>query len=603
MNEVKNPKRPLVYYSIIALLAILIFNIFATPALFATQVKEVDYGTFMKMTEDGDIGLVEVDSNEIVFTDKAKENYYKTGVMDDPNLTERLYKSGAEFSSEIVQQASPLLSFFLTWVLPILLFVWIGDIMSKKLMKQAGGPNSLMFNLGGSNAKVYVKSADGIKFDDVAGEEEAKENLAEIVEYLHDPAKYKEIGANMPKGVLLVGPPGTGKTMLAKAVAGEANVPFFSMSGSEFVEMFVGMGASKVRDLFRQAKEKAPCIVFIDEIDAIGKKRQGNMSGNDEREQTLNQLLTEMDGFEGNNGVIILAATNQPDSLDPALTRPGRFDRRVPVELPDLKGREEILKVHAKKIRLAEEVDFNKIARMASGASGAELANIVNEAALRAVRNGRKFVTQSDLEESIEVVIAGYQKKNAILTDHEKHIVAYHEIGHALVAAMQTHSAPVQKITIVPRTSGALGYTMQVEEGNHYLMSKEEIENKIATLTGGRAAEKLVFGSITTGASNDIEQATKLARAMITRYGMSDEFDMVALETVTNQYLGGDTSLACSADTQREIDREVVELVKKQHEKAEKILSDNREKLDELAKYLYEKETITGEEFMNIINK
>ncbi len=603
MNEVKNPKRPLVYYSIIALLAILIFNIFATPALFATQVKEVDYGTFMRMTEDGDIGLVEVDSNEIVFTDKAKENYYKTGVMDDPNLTERLYKSGAEFSSEIVQQASPLLSFFLTWVLPILLFVWIGDIMSKKLMKQAGGPNSLMFNMGGSNAKVYVKSADGIKFDDVAGEEEAKENLAEIVEYLHDPAKYKEIGANMPKGVLLVGPPGTGKTMLAKAVAGEANVPFFSMSGSEFVEMFVGMGASKVRDLFRQAKEKAPCIVFIDEIDAIGKKRQGNMSGNDEREQTLNQLLTEMDGFEGNNGVIILAATNQPDSLDPALTRPGRFDRRVPVELPDLKGREEILKVHAKKIRLAEEVDFNKIARMASGASGAELANIVNEAALRAVRNGRKFVTQSDLEESIEVVIAGYQKKNAILTDHEKHIVAYHEIGHALVAAMQTHSAPVQKITIVPRTSGALGYTMQVEEGNHYLMSKEEIENKIATLTGGRAAEKLVFDSITTGASNDIEQATKLARAMITRYGMSDEFDMVALETVTNQYLGGDTSLACSADTQREIDREVVELVKKQHEKAEKILSDNREKLDELAKYLYEKETITGEEFMNILNK
>ena len=603
MNEVKNPKRPLVYYSIIALLAILIFNIFATPALFATQVKEVDYGTFMKMTEDGDIGLVEVDSNEIVFTDKAKENYYKTGVMDDPNLTERLYKSGAEFSSEIVQQASPLLSFFLTWVLPILLFVWIGDIMSKKLMKQAGGPNSLMFNMGGSNAKVYVKSADGIKFDDVAGEEEAKENLAEIVEYLHDPAKYKEIGANMPKGVLLVGPPGTGKTMLAKAVAGEANVPFFSMSGSEFVEMFVGMGASKVRDLFRQAKEKAPCIVFIDEIDAIGKKRQGNMSGNDEREQTLNQLLTEMDGFEGNNGVIILAATNQPDSLDPALTRPGRFDRRVPVELPDLKGREEILKVHAKKIRLAEEVDFNKIARMASGASGAELANIVNEAALRAVRNGRKFVTQSDLEESIEVVIAGYQKKNAILTDHEKHIVAYHEIGHALVAAMQTHSAPVQKITIVPRTSGALGYTMQVEEGNHYLMSKEEIENKIATLTGGRAAEKLVFDSITTGASHDIEQATKLARAMITRYGMSDEFDMVALETVTNQYLGGDTSLACSADTQREIDREVVELVKKQHEKAEKILSYNREKLDELAKYLYEKETITGEEFMNILNK
>ena len=603
MNEVKTPKRPLVYYSIIALLAILIFNIFATPALFATQVKEVDYGTFMKMTEDGDIGLVEVDSNEIVFTDKAKENYYKTGVMDDPNLTERLYKSGAEFSSEIVQQASPLLSFFLTWVLPILLFVWIGDIMSKKLMQQAGGPNSLMFNMGGSNAKVYVKSADGIKFDDVAGEEEAKENLAEIVEYLHDPAKYKEIGANMPKGVLLVGPPGTGKTMLAKAVAGEANVPFFSMSGSEFVEMFVGMGASKVRDLFRQAKEKAPCIVFIDEIDAIGKKRQGNMSGNDEREQTLNQLLTEMDGFEGNNGVIILAATNQPDSLDPALTRPGRFDRRVPVELPDLKGREEILKVHAKKIRLAEEVDFNKIARMASGASGAELANIVNEAALRAVRNGRKFVTQSDLEESIEVVIAGYQKKNAILTDHEKHIVAYHEIGHALVAAMQTHSAPVQKITIVPRTSGALGYTMQVDDGDHYLMTREELTNKIATLTGGRAAEELVFGSVTTGASNDIEQATKIARAMLTQYGMSDEFDMVALETVTNQYLGGDSSLACSAKTQDEIDGLVVKLIKEQHKKARDILSENRKKLDELAKFLYGRETITGEEFMEILNK
>ena len=602
MNEVKNPKRPLVYYSIIALLAILIFNIFATPALFATQVKEVDYGTFMKMTEDGDIGLVEVDSNEIVFTDKAKENYYKTGVMDDPNLTERLYKSGAEFSSEIVQQASPLLS-FLTWVLPILLFVWIGDIMSKKLMKQAGGPNSLIFNMGGSNAKVYVKSADGIKFDDVAGEEEAKENLAEIVEYLHDPAKYKEIGANMPKGVLLVGPPGTGKTMLAKAVAGEANVPFFSMSGSEFVEMFVGMGASKVRDLFRQAKEKAPCIVFIDEIDAIGKKRQGNMSGNDEREQTLNQLLTEMDGFEGNNGVIILAATNQPDSLDPALTRPGRFDRRVPVELPDLKGREEILKVHAKKIRLAEEVDFDKIARMASGASGAELANIVNEAALRAVRNGRKFVTQSDLEESIEVVIAGYQKKNAILTDAEKRIVAYHEIGHALVAAKQTHSAPVQKITIIPRTSGALGYTMQVEEGNHYLMNKEELENKIATFTGGRAAEELVFGSITTGASNDIEQATKLARAMLTRYGMSPDFDMVALETVNNQYLGGDTSLACSADTQAKIDALVIELVRRQHEKALNILKENRAKLDELAEFLYSRETITGEEFMEILNK
>ena len=603
MNEVKNPKKPLVYYAVIVLLALLVFNIFATPAIFATQVKEVDYGTFMKMTDEGNIGLVEIDSSEIVFTDKDQKDYFKTGVMNDPGLTERLYKSGAQFSSEIVTQASPLLTFFLTWVLPILLFVWIGDVMGKKLMKSAGGPNSLMFNMGGSNAKIYVKSADGIKFDDVAGEEEAKDNLAEIVEYLHNPDKYREIGASMPKGVLLVGPPGTGKTMLAKAVAGEANVPFFSMSGSEFVEMFVGMGASKVRDLFRQAKEKAPCIVFIDEIDAIGKKRQGNMSGNDEREQTLNQLLTEMDGFEGNNGVIILAATNQPDSLDPALTRPGRFDRRVPVELPDLKGREEILKVHAKKVKLGEDIDFNKIARMASGASGAELANIVNEAALRAVRNDRKFVMQSDLEESIEVVIAGYQKKNAILTDHEKHIVAYHEIGHALVAAMQTHSAPVQKITIVPRTSGALGYTMQVEEGNHYLMSKEEIENKIATLTGGRAAESLVFGSITTGASNDIEQATKLARAMITRYGMSDEFDMVALETVNNQYLGDDTSLACSAETQREIDRKVVELVKTQHKKADKILADNRAKLDELAKYLYERETITGEEFMNILNK
>ena len=602
MNEVKNPKRPLVYYSIIALLAILIFNIFATPALFATQVKEVDYGTFMKMTEDGDIGLVEVDSNEIVFTDKAKENYYKTGVMDDPNLTERLYKSGAEFSSEIVQQASPLLS-FLTWVLPILLFVWIGDIMSKKLMKQAGGPNSLIFNMGGSNAKVYVKSADGIKFDDVAGEEEAKENLAEIVEYLHDPAKYKEIGANMPKGVLLVGPPGTGKTMLAKAVAGEANVPFFSMSGSEFVEMFVGMGASKVRDLFRQAKEKAPCIVFIDEIDAIGKKRQGNMSGNDEREQTLNQLLTEMDGFEGNTGVIILAATNRPESLDPALTRPGRFDRRVPVELPDLAGREAILKVHAKKIKTAEDVSFHTIARMAAGASGAELANIVNEAALRAVRNGRVIVTEADLEESIEVVIAGYQKKSAVLSDQEKRVVAYHEIGHALVAALQTHSAPVQKITIIPRTSGALGYTMQVDTGDKYLMSKQEIENKIATLTGGRAAEEVAFGEITTGASNDIEQATKLARAMIARYGMSDEFDMVAMETVTNQYLGGDTSLACASDTQKRIDEKVVELVKAQHEKARKLLTDNRAKLDKLAQYLYEKETITGEEFMHILKE
>ena len=600
MKEIKNPKRPLVYYAVVAMLAVLLFNLLAVPAMANAAVKEVDYGTFMDMTENGDIGKVEIESNQIIFTDKSGQSFYKTGLMDDPDRTERLYKAGAEFSSEIVEQTSPLLSFVLTWVLPILIFVWIGDIMNKKMMN--GGPNSLMFNMGGSSAKVYVKSADGIRFDDVAGEEEAKENLTEIVEYLHNPEKYREVGANMPKGVLLVGPPGTGKTMLAKAVAGEANVPFFSMSGSEFVEMFVGMGASKVRDLFKQAKEKAPCIVFIDEIDAIGKKRQGNVMGNDEREQTLNQLLTEMDGFEGNNGVIILAATNQPDALDPALTRPGRFDRRVPVELPDLKGREEILKVHAKKIKLADNVDFNKIARMASGASGAELANIVNEAALRAVRNGRKIVEEADLEESIEVVIAGYQKKNAILTDHEKHIVAYHEIGHALVAAKQTNSAPVQKITIVPRTSGALGYTMQVDEGNHYLMTKDELINKIATLTGGRAAEELIFGSITTGASNDIEQATKLARAMITRYGMSEEFDMVALETVTNQYLGGDASLACSADTQREIDRKVVELVKSQHEKALKILTDNREKLDELAKYLYEKETITGEEFMSILN-
>ncbi|MDY3860249.1 MAG: ATP-dependent zinc metalloprotease FtsH [Candidatus Limivicinus sp.] len=599
MKEIKNPKRPLVYYSVIVLLVIIAFNLIAVPAMANAQVKEVDYGTFMSMTDKGDIGKVQVESNQIIFTDKANQNFYKTGVMYDPDLVARLHDAGATFSSEIVEQTSPLLSFFLTWILPILVFVWIGDIMSKKMMK--GGPNSLAFNMGGSSAKVYVKSADGIKFDDVAGEEEAKENLSEIVEYLHDPERYREIGANMPKGVLLVGPPGTGKTMLAKAVAGEANVPFFSMSGSEFVEMFVGMGASKVRDLFKQAKEKAPCIVFIDEIDAIGKKRQGNMYGNDEREQTLNQLLTEMDGFEGNNGVIILAATNQPESLDPALTRPGRFDRRVPVELPDLKGREDILKVHARKIRLADNVDFNKIARMASGASGAELANIVNEAALRAVRNNRKIVEEADLEESIEIVIAGYQKKNAILTDHEKHIVAYHEIGHALVAAKQTNSAPVQKITIVPRTSGALGYTMQVDEGNHYLMTREEIENKIATLTGGRAAEELAFNSVTTGASNDIEQATKLARAMITRYGMSDEFDMVALETVTNQYLGGDTSLACSADTQREIDRKVVELVKTQHDKAIKILTENRAKLDELAKYLYEKETITGEEFMKVL--
>ena len=601
MNEIKNPKRPLVYYAVVAMLAVLLFNLLAVPAMANAAVKEVDYGTFMDMTEKGDIGKVEIETNQIIFTDKSGQSFYKTGLMDDPDRTERLYKAGAEFSSEIVEQTSPLLSFVLTWVLPILIFVWIGDVMSKKMMN--GGPNSLMFNMGGSSAKVYVKSADGIRFDDVAGEEEAKENLTEIVEYLHNPEKYREVGANMPKGVLLVGPPGTGKTMLAKAVAGEANVPFFSMSGSEFVEMFVGMGASKVRDLFKQAKEKAPCIVFIDEIDAIGQKRSGGQyGGNDEREQTLNQLLTEMDGFESNNGVIILAATNRPESLDPALTRPGRFDRRVPVELPDLKGREEILKVHAKKIKVAEDVDFNKIARMASGASGAELANIVNEAALRAVRNGRKIVEEADLEESIEVVIAGYQKKNAILTDHEKHIVAYHEIGHALVAAKQTNSAPVQKITIVPRTSGALGYTMQVDEGNHYLMTKDELINKIATLTGGRAAEELIFGSITTGASNDIEQATKLARAMITRYGMSEEFDMVALETVTNQYLGGDTSLACSADTQREIDRKVVELVKSQHEKALKILTDNREKLDELAKHLYEKETITGEEFMSILN-
>lgn len=600
MKEIKNPKRPLVYYAVVAMLAVLLFNLLAVPAMANAAVKEVDYGTFMDMTEKGDIGKVEIESNQIIFTDKSGQNFYKTGLMDDPDRTERLYKAGAEFSSEIVEQTSPLLSFVLTWVLPILIFVWIGDVMSKKMMN--GGPNSLMFNMGGSSAKVYVKSADGIRFDDVAGEEEAKENLTEIVEYLHNPEKYREVGANMPKGVLLVGPPGTGKTMLAKAVAGEANVPFFSMSGSEFVEMFVGMGASKVRDLFRQAKEKAPCIVFIDEIDAIGKKRDGNMGGNDEREQTLNQLLTEMDGFEGNTGVIILAATNRPESLDPALTRPGRFDRRVPVELPDLSGREAILKVHAKKIKVSDNVDFNKIARMASGASGAELANIVNEAALRAVRDGRAYATQADLEESIEVVIAGYQKKNAILTDKEKWTVAYHEIGHALVAAKQTNSAPVQKITIIPRTSGALGYTMQVEEGTHYLMNKEEIENKIATLTGGRAAEEVVFDCVTTGASNDIEQATKLARAMITRYGMSDEFDMVALETVTNQYLGGDASLACSADTQAQIDRKVVELVKKQHEKAAKILKDNRAKLDELAKYLYDKETITGEEFMSILN-
>ena len=603
MQEVKKPRKPLIFYYTIALVVLLLFNLLAMPYINAYQVKEVDYGTFMSMTEEQNVGKVEVMDNQIVFTDKAEENIYKTGRMDDPQMVDRLYNSGAEFASEIVEETSPLLTILLYWVLPLVLFIALGQFMSKKLMdKASGGPNSMMFNMGKSNAKVYVKSSDGIRFSDVAGVDEAKENLTEIVDYLHNPEKYRQIGASMPKGVLLVGPPGTGKTMLAKAVAGEANVPFFSMSGSEFVEMFVGMGASKVRDLFKQAKEKAPCIVFIDEIDAIGKKRDGQLGSNDEREQTLNQLLTEMDGFEGNSGVIILAATNRPESLDPALTRPGRFDRRVPVELPDLKGREEILKVHARKVKIADDVDFGKVARMASGASGAELANIVNEAALRAVRDGRGFATQADLEESIEVVIAGYQKKNAILTDKEKRIVAYHEIGHALVAAKQTNSAPVQKITIVPRTSGALGYTMQVEEGDHYLMSKEEIENKIATFTGGRAAEEVAFGSVTTGASNDIEQATKLARAMISRYGMSEDFDMVAMETVTNQYLGGDTSLACSAETQSKIDQQVIALVKKQHEKALEILRENREKLDELSGFLYEKETITGEEFMHILN-
>ena len=602
MNEVKTPKRPLLYYYGIVLLILMLFNFLAMPWLAQRQVREVDYGTFMSMTEERQIAQVEVQENQILFTDRESGQIYKTGVMDDPDLIYRLKDSGAVFSSEIVEQMSPFLSLLLTWVLPIVIFVGLGQLMSRRMMDKAGGPNSMMFGMGRSNAKVYVKSAEGIKFSDVAGEDEAKESLTEIVEYLHDPGRYREIGASMPKGILLVGPPGTGKTMLAKAVAGEANVPFFSISGSEFVEMFVGMGASKVRDLFRQAKEKAPCIVFIDEIDAIGKKRDGQMGGNDEREQTLNQLLTEMDGFEGNTGVIILAATNRPESLDPALTRPGRFDRRVPVELPDLKGREEILKVHAKKIKVAGDVDFGAVARMASGASGAELANIVNEAALRAVRDGRRFATQSDLEESIEVVIAGYQKKNAILTDQEKWTVAYHEIGHALVAARQDHSAPVQKITIIPRTSGALGYTMQVDEGNHYLMTREELENKIATYTGGRAAEEVVFGSVSTGASNDIEQATKLARAMITRYGMSRDFDMVALETVSNQYLGGDASLACSGETAAEIDRQVVDLVKEQHRKAETILRENREKLDELAKFLYEKETITGEEFMAILN-
>ena len=604
MNEVKRPRKPLIYYYTIVLLVLLLFNFLAMPWLTQRQVQQVDYGTFLEMAENKELGQVEVQQqeNQILFTNKENTAIYKTGMMPDPDLTQRLADSGAQFSGEIIEQMSPLLSFLLTWVLPIVIFIGIGQYMSKKLMQRAGGANSMAFGMGKSNAKVYVKSSEGIKFSDVAGEDEAKENLKEIVDYLHNPNKYKEVGASMPKGLLLVGPPGTGKTMLAKAVAGEAHVPFFSMSGSEFVEMFVGMGAAKVRDLFKQAKEKAPCIVFIDEIDAIGKKREGQISGNDEREQTLNQLLTEMDGFEENSGVILLAATNRPESLDPALTRPGRFDRRVPVELPDLRGREEILKVHARKIRLAPDVDFSRIARMASGASGAELANIVNEAALRAVRDGRKSVTEADLEESIEVVIAGYQKKNAILTDGEKKIVAYHEIGHALVAALQSHSAPVQKITIVPRTSGALGYTMQVDEGDHYLMSKEEIENKVATLTGGRAAEEVVFSSVTTGASNDIEQATKLSRAMITRYGMSDEFDMVAMETVTNQYLGGDASLACSAETQTQIDRQVVALVKKQHEKARKLLTDNRQKLDELAAYLYEKETITGEEFMSILN-
>lgn len=603
MKEVKSPKKPLIYYYVIVLLVLAAFNFFVSPLLLSRQVTEVDYGTFMSMTEKKNIGRVEIEDSQIIFTNKNNDNIYKTGVMDDPNLTERLYQSGATFSKDIEQTMSPIMSFLLTFILPMVIFVVLGQYLGRKLLEQAGGKNSMAFGMGKSNARVYVQSTEGIHFDDVAGEDEAKENLAEIVDYLHNPKKYTDAGASMPKGLLLVGPPGTGKTMLAKAVAGESGVPFFSISGSEFVEMFVGMGASKVRDLFKQAKEKAPCIVFIDEIDAIGKKRDGQIGGNDEREQTLNQLLTEMDGFEGNNGVIILAATNRPESLDPALTRPGRFDRRVPVELPDLKGREAILKVHAKKIKPADDVDFHTIARMASGASGAELANIVNEAALRAVRQGRIIVHEADLEESVEVVIAGYQKKNAVLSDQEKKVVAYHEIGHALVAALQSHSAPVQKITIIPRTSGALGYTMQVEQGDKYLMTKEEIENKIATFTGGRAAEEVVFNQITTGASNDIEQATKLARAMITRYGMSDEFDMVALETVTNQYLGGDASLACSADTQKEIDRQVTELVKKQHQKAKKLLLDNRDKLDELSNYLYEKETITGEEFMEILNR
>ncbi len=604
MNEVNRPRKPLLIFYIAVLLILFMWNSMIAPMVAEQEIKEVDYGTFMTMTEKQQVGKVQIESNKILFTNKDGSKTYKTGVMNDPDLVNRLHASGAEFTSEIVEEMSPAASFFLNWILPIIIFVVLGQYLSRRMMDKAGGgPGSMMFNLGKSNAKVYVKSSDGIKFSDVEGVDEAEENLQEIVDYLHNPEKYREIGASMPKGVLLVGPPGTGKTMLAKAVAGEADVPFFSMSGSEFVEMFVGMGASKVRDLFRQAKEKAPCIVFIDEIDAIGQKRNsGNLGGNDEREQTLNQLLTEMDGFEGNSGVIILAATNRPESLDPALTRPGRFDRRVPVELPDLQGREAILKVHAKNVKVEKDIDYSAIARMASGASGAELANIVNEAALRAVRDGRKAANQTDFEESIEVVIAGYQKKNAILTDKEKKIVAYHEIGHALVAAKQTNSAPVQKITIIPRTSGALGYTLQVDEGNHYLMNKEELENKIATLTGGRAAEEVAFGSVTTGASNDIEQATKLARAMITRYGMSDDFDMVAMETVQNQYLGGDTSLACSAETQAKIDEKVVELVKQQHEKAVQILTENREKLDELAAHLYEKETITGEEFMNILN-
>lgn len=603
MKEVKSPKKPLIYYYVIVLLILSLFNMLVSPLLMKHQVQEVDYGVFMEMIENKNIGQVEIDNSKIVFTDKDNTTIYKTGAMNDPTLTERLYKSGAKFGANIEQARSPILTMLLTFVLPMVIFIGLGQYMSRKLMQQMGGKNSMSFGMGKSNAKVYVQSTEGIHFDDVAGEDEAKESLAEIVDYLHNPKKYTDVGASMPKGLLLVGPPGTGKTMLAKAVAGESNVPFFSISGSEFVEMFVGMGASKVRDLFKQAKEKAPCIVFIDEIDAIGKKRDGQMGGNDEREQTLNQLLTEMDGFEGNNGVIILAATNRPESLDPALTRPGRFDRRVPVELPDLQGREAILKVHATKIKLADDVNFHTIARMASGASGAELANIINEAALRAVRSNRQVVNQADLEESIETVIAGYQKKNTVLSDQEKRVVSYHEIGHALVAAMQSHSAPVQKITIIPRTSGALGYTMQVEEGDKYLMTRQEIENKIVTFTGGRAAEEVVFGEITTGASNDIEQITRLARAMITRYGMSEEFDMVAMETVTNQYLGGDTSLACSADTQKEIDKKVVELVKRLHEKAKTILSENREKLDELAQFLYEKETITGDEFMAILNQ